>query len=586
MAPKTKPEQQSGLDNEGELDQVNDSESDIPLWRTILLIASCTLTMLTTTASNASVSIALPTMEQDLDIPQAALDWVVAANPLSNGCLLLLFGRLADLYGRKKVFLIGSLWLVAFSLGCSFAQDPLTLDILRGFQGLGSAATIPAALGILAHSFPPGRTRALAFATFSAGAPLGGGTGIVLGGVLTELTSQTWRSPFYLVAGITALSMITAMISFNPDQPSTEEDQRVDWIGAFLVTVGLVLIVFVLGQGEVAPQQWSTPYIIALLIVGVIFVLIFVVWQYHLESTQNSVIVPYPSLGSRFASLSSFALRHLPTPPPIMKLSLWTRARGRVAVVFCIACLNWCCFQGWNYWVVLYYQNYVGYSPLRTTVRMVPMFVTGLLCNGFVALFVHHIPITILVAAGTALTGCSALLFAVINPNAVYWAFGFPSAIIAVIGADFVFACGTMYVAKKCLPHEQSVGGAVFQTMTQIGTALGVTVSTVVFDRVLESRAADNGIDISNSTTTTEPGWLTLPAYKAAMWSCFAFGMCACLLTIIFLRVGVIGHQVRPSRSPTLTEDGEGQRTVTNSARASKEKGLTNTEVEIRQIQK
>ncbi|KAF9077673.1 hypothetical protein BDP27DRAFT_1441720 [Rhodocollybia butyracea] len=144
-------------------------------------------------------------------------------------------------------------------------------------------------------------------------------------------------------------------------------------------------------------------------------------------------------------------------------------------------------------------------------------------------------------ACGTALTACAALLLALINPNAVYWAFGFPSAIIAVVGADFVFACGTMYVAKKCLPHEQSVGGAVFQTMTQLGTALGVTVSTVVFDRVLESREVDDGFNVDNSTASTEPQWLTFPAYKAAMWTCFAFGMCACFLTI-FLRVGVIEH--------------------------------------------
>ncbi|KAE9400444.1 MFS general substrate transporter [Gymnopus androsaceus JB14] len=480
----------------------------LSLWRTIGIIATCTLAMVANRSSNSAVLISLPTMEEDLNIPVAALDWVVAAYPLSNGCLLLLFGRLADLYGRKLVFLLGSAWLLAFNLGCSFAQDPDTLDIMRGFQGLGGAATIPACLGILAHSFPPG-------------------TGIILGGLLTELTPQSWRSPFYLGSGITALAMVGAIFSFERDQPSKEVDRRVDWIGASLVTSGLVLIVFVLGQGEVAPEQWATPYIIALLIVGVILVLTFIVWQYHLERVQNATYQnkPYPSPHSRFLSLSQLVLRWLPSPPPIMKMSLWTRAHGRVAVVFCVAFLNWCCFQGWTYWVILYYQNYVGYSPLRTTVRMIPMFVTGLLCNAFVALFVGYVPMTILVACGTALTGCSALLFAVINPNAAYWAYGFPYAIIAVVGADFVFACGTMYVAKNCLPHEQSVGGAVFQTMTQIGTALGVTVSTVVYDRVLASRAADHGITISSSTGSDEPQWLTLPAYKAAHWSCFAFGM-------------------------------------------------------------
>ncbi|KAF5385630.1 hypothetical protein D9757_003546 [Collybiopsis confluens] len=548
---------------------MDEKRSELPLWRSILIIFSCTLAMIANITANSSLSVSLPTIERELRIPQAALQWVVSANPLSNGCLLLLFGRLADLYGRNKAFLLGSLWLLAFTLGCAFVNDAITLDILRGFQGLGGAATIPASLGILAHSFPPGRARALAFATFAAGAPLGGGIGTVLGGVLTELTPQSWRSPFYVGAGITTLSMVGALVSFNPDQPSNEEDRRVDWIGAFLVTAGLVLIVFVLGQGEVAPKQWSTPYIVGLLIAGVVLVALFIIWQYHLEGVQDtSQCLLYPNPRSRCASLSLLAMRHLPTPPPIMKLSLWTRARGRVAVVFCVAFLNWCCFQAWIYWVTLYYQNYVGYSPLRTVVRMVPMFVTGLLCNAFVALFVGHIAMTVLVACGTTLTGCACLLFAVINPNAPYWAFGFPSAIIAVIGADFVFACGTMYVAKQCLPHEQSVGGAVFQTMTQIGTALGVTVSTVVFDRVLESKATKNGISMENLTSVEEPRRLTLPAYRAAFWTGFAFGICACLLTVIFLRVGVIGHRDSASLSPTLT-DVEEPITVTNSARES-----------------
>lgn len=83
--------------------------------------------------------------------------------------------------------------------------------------------------------------------------------------------------------------------------------------------------------------------------------LIFLVWQYHLERVQDaaSQTRDYPSPGSRYAFLSHLALRWIPTPPPIMKMSLWTRAHGRVAVVFCVAFLNWCCFQGWIYWVVV-----------------------------------------------------------------------------------------------------------------------------------------------------------------------------------------------------------------------------------------
>jgi MFS family permease len=103
--------------------------------------------------------------------------------------MLMLFGRLADLYGRKLVWLLGALWIVIMSLGCSFSKTGVQLIVLRGLTGLGPAAMVPAALGILAHAFPPSRARSTAFATFSAGAPLGGAIGSVFGGVMAEYTT-------------------------------------------------------------------------------------------------------------------------------------------------------------------------------------------------------------------------------------------------------------------------------------------------------------------------------------------------------------------------------------------------------------
>ncbi|KAG5720143.1 hypothetical protein E4T56_gene555, partial [Termitomyces sp. T112] len=112
------------------------------------------------------------------------------------------------------------------------------------------------------------------------------------------------------------------------------------------------------------------------------------------------------------------------------------------------------------------------------------MFVSGVLCNIFVASVVAYVPIVVLLTVGTLGTSLACLLFAIINPNATYWAYGFPSAVITVFGADFVFASGTLFIAKVAEPHEQSLAGALFQTMTQLGTSLGVTVTTVIFNRV------------------------------------------------------------------------------------------------------
>ncbi|KAF5381607.1 hypothetical protein D9615_005507 [Tricholomella constricta] len=546
-------------DKSGERDRDLEREADTSGHPTrssltsVILVLTCTFAMIVNNANNTAVSISLSIIGRDLDIEEIQLQWLVSAYPLSSGCLLLVFGRLADLHGRKKVFIFGSIVLAAFTLGCSFANDSMTLDILRGFQGIGAAATIPASLGILAHAFPPSRARAIAFSTFAAGAPVGAAFGMALGGVLTQETVKTWRSPFYLQTGLTLLCLIGGMISFDPDCPSTEVDKRIDWLGALLVTAGLVLVVFVLGQGEIAPDGWKTPYIIALLITGIFLIVLFIIWQSHLEKLQNQ------SQASRKAQFQSDskgdsqattpamlpppAASSWPSPPPLMRVSLWRRAKGRFAVMMCIAFLTWCSFMSWGFWAQLYYQNYIGYSPIRTVVRLLPMFIFGVMCNITVAVLVGCIPVLYLIGLavwcltvlGTFGTSLAGLLFALINPNAIYWAFGFPGAVFSVCGADFVFTAGTLFIAKVAEPHEQSLAGALFQTMTQLGTSLGVTVTTVIFNRVVAQKVVDA------DSVSSKP---TLASYQAAQWGSFAFGVLATVLALVFFRgVGVVGHR-------------------------------------------
>lgn len=483
--------------------------------------------MVSNSVNNAGVSIAIPTIEHDLQIGPIDLQWIISGYSLSSGCLLLLLGRLADLYGRKKAFVLGSAWLLAFTLGCAFARDSLTLNVLRGLQGIGAAATMPAAIGILAHSFPPGQIRAIAFATFGAGAPVGAAFGWVIGGVLTQLAEQKWRSTFYFNAALIFLTLVIGVTTFDKDLPSTEPDKRVDWIGAALVTTGLVLIVFVLGQGEIAPQQWKTPYIIALLIVGIFFVILFLLWQHHLEAVQKDD-------GTRGLIPSSIAPR-FSAPPPLMPLSLWTRSKGRVSVVMMIGFLLWASFLSWNYWALLYYQDFAGLTPILTMVRIVPMLVTGILCNFFVVLVVGYLPLVYLMGLGSAITSVASLLFAFIHPDASYWAFGFPAAILSVFGVDFVFTAGTLFIAKVALPHQQSVAGGVFQCMIKLGTSLGITVSTVVFDNVLHNDSIRNGLPPPPDARRAER-FVQLRSYHAAFWATFAFGVLSSILAVIFLR--------------------------------------------------
>lgn len=489
-------------------------------FKSIGLIATCAGAMIVNTASNTSTAIALPSVGKDLRIKEDQLQWLVSAFALSSGCLLLFFGRLADLYGRKKAYILGSLIQMAFSLGCGFAKTQILIDVLRALQGCGAAATIPACLGILAHSFPPSRMRSVAFATFAAGAPLGAAIGNTFGAVLTQLTHPAWRSVFYFSAGINLLCLIGGALSIDADEPSMELDKRVDYLGAFLVTAGLTLIIFVLSDGAMAPDEWATPYIIGLLIGGVLLVVAFVVWQWYLEKKIGK--------GSRF-------------PPPIMKLSMWTRAKGRFTVMQLIAFLSWSSFLAYNFWVQLFYQDYLHLNPVLTMVRLLPMSVTGVCCNIIVALFVGRVDLVYLMIIGTACTGCANVFFATVRPSQPYWAYGLPSAILSVFGADFVFAAGTLFIAKIALPHEQSVAGALFQTMTQLGTAFGLAITTIIFNKVRIDQSARLGV-VVDKTGEGSPMEAQLLAYRAAEWGAFAFGIIATLLSAIFLRgVGVVG---------------------------------------------
>ncbi|KAI0076341.1 putative efflux transporter [Panus rudis PR-1116 ss-1] len=492
-----------------------------PVWlfKGILLTSVCTLSIVLVSSTLSSGLISLPVIGRDLGIREDQLQWISSAYSLSSGCLLIPLRRLADLYGRRKVFIMGCIFQGAFALGCGFANDLLTIAVLRGFQGLGAAATIPASLGILAHAFPPGKARSLAFATFSAGQPLGGGLGFAVGGLLTQYAPPTWRTMFYVVAGLSALCIIGALVLIAPDHPSHEVDKRVDWLGVLLVTSGLVLIVFVLSDGEVAPKQWSTPYIIALLVIGVVLTGIFLLWQWYLErpSVRNS--------NSKW------------TPPPLMKLSLC-----------------------WMLWAVLYYQDYKGLSPVLTMIRVLPMVPTGILCNVIIGLVIGRVPGIFLISFGCLCTGLAGLLFAVINPNAIYWAFGFPAAVISVFGADFVFAAGALFVAKVSLPHEQSLAGGLFQTMAQLGTSFGLAITTIVFDRVRTQSGNNMGVDVDPQGSNALPA-AQLRAFRAAQWTNFAFGAFACILALLFLRgVGVVGGPHKPSSSDD--EKSESDRTA------------------------
>lgn len=188
------------------------------------------------------------------------LQWLVTSYSLTFGCFLLLAGRISDLYGHKIVYLVGTSWFSIWALGCGFAPSEISLDIMRAFQGMGAAASIPSAMGIIAQSFAPGPSKSTAFATFSGGAALGGSLGNIFGGVLTSYAPPGWRAIFYVSSAMAFLIHAVAWFVVPRDvraENSKNDDLSVDWIGATLVTVGLVILTYTLASGQGAPHGVS-----------------------------------------------------------------------------------------------------------------------------------------------------------------------------------------------------------------------------------------------------------------------------------------------------------------------------------------
>lgn len=244
------------------------------------------------------------------------------------------------------------------------------------------------------------------------------------------MLSQTWRSSFYMLAAVNVLCLIGGLLSIDEDAPHPKDDKKVDWIGASLITIALVMILFVLGDGESAPKQWATGCkchavfvcysvklimgsltdIIALLVVGVFLVGVFIYWQWFLEKAQEERQRRREAgdagevAGQQISKRWSESL-----PPPTMKLSLWGRAKGRFAVTVGIAFLAWASFISWSFWMQvgdnlllcpglfranffskLYYQDYVGLTPLQVVARQSPTFVVGVACSAFVGIMASY----------------------------------------------------------------------------------------------------------------------------------------------------------------------------------------------------
>jgi EmrB/QacA subfamily drug resistance transporter len=391
------------------------------------------------------VNVALPSIERELGLAASTVQWVVTSYAITFGGLLILGGRAADLFGRRRLFVAGLVIFSIASLAGGLAHDPALLFASRAAQGAGAALVAPAALSLITTGFDEGAPRTRALGMYGATASVGFVAGQVLGGVLMQFTS--WRAVFLVNVPVGLLAAALApLLLAESRQPHT--GRRLDAGGAVLITAATAALVFAVSQVDVL--GWASPGILGALALSIISAGAFLVLERrHLDPLIRPYLMQRPSL--RTAGTLN------------LLLGLWNA--GEMLVLS------------------LYFQQVLGDTPLVTGLAIAPQGIIGFTAGAFGARLARRIGIRRMLVLTSATAATGFLLLTQLPDDGHYSPL--LAAVMLVGFGTAGTAFGTMVTATAGVAeHDQGVVGGVINTSRQIGAALGAALLPAVAEAV------------------------------------------------------------------------------------------------------
>jgi len=388
------------------------------------------------------VNVALPSIQKDLSLSEANLQWIVNAYTLVFGGFLLLGGRAGDLLGRKRLFLIGLVIFTTASLLNGLSTSSGQLIGFRGLQGLGAALISPAALSIISTTFAEGKERARALGVWAAIAIGGSAFGLVLGGWLTQSFSWPWIFFVNVPVGVFAF---LATFRLVPESKDEHAHQGYDIAGAVTVTGGLMTLVYAIVKAET--DGWGSTTTIGLFLAALALLTSFVV----IEMRSKEPLV----------RLSIFKTRSLTTA----NLTMFLVGSGMFAMFF---------------FITLYLQRVLVYHPLKAGLSVLP-FTAGIMVSaGLASNLAPRLGVRPVAAVGMVLTAIGMLLFARMPVGGSYVTDVLPGMIVASLGMGAVFMPITLVATTGLKDEDQGLASGLFNTSQQIGGALGLAILATV----------------------------------------------------------------------------------------------------------
>ena len=453
----------------------------------------------------AIVNVALPSIQADLGFSAENLQWVISAYALVFGGFLLLGGRLADILGRRRVFMAG---LVVFSLGsllCGLAWSDESLIAARAIQGLGAAAITPSALSILTTTFREGRERNIALGAWGAVGGFGAAAGVLMGGILTDLLSWEWIFFVNVPVGLAALALAPILLA----ESRAAHGQSHDVYGAILVTSGLSMAVLGITQGQ--SWGWSSAATIATFAGAAALLISFVAC----ESIVKDPLVPF----------SIFRLQTL-TAANVAGFIMGTAMFSMFLML------------------TLYMQQVLGYSPMETGVAYLAVAGTAVIWANFAAAAVNRVGVKPALILGMAMLTVGLVYFTQVSVGGSYWTDLFPGFLILGVAIPFAFVPITIAALAGTKPHEAGLASGLINTSQQIGGAVGIALLSTIAVTTTNDEVAGG---------TQLPFALT-DGFVNAFWAGAAIAFAGLLVAIFLVR----GRDLRPSEAPILEPALEG----------------------------
>jgi EmrB/QacA subfamily drug resistance transporter len=438
------------------------------------------------------VNVALPSIGEGLNFSQANLAWVVNAYVLTFGGFLLLGGRMADLLGRRRVFISGLLLVAAASLAAGFADTEGQLIAARAAQGLGAAIISPAALSIVTTTFSDGAERNKALGAWGAVAGAGGAAGVLLGGILTDGLGWEWVLWVNVPVALLVAALAPRLIAESRSESAT---RHFDTAGAVSVTAGLSVLVYALVDATDA--GWGSTQTLGLLALSGALLAAFVA----IELRSDAPLVPF----------RIFRIRTL---------------TGANAVGLLVGASLFSMF----FFITLYMQQVLGYSPIEAGLAYLPLAVSIFVASAVASQLVTRVGYKPVLAAGMVFIAVALVWFSQVSVGGGFTTDILGPSLLAAIGLGFAFVTSTIAAVSGVREQESGLASGLINTSQQIGGALGLAVlATIANSRTDDLMASSGGDPAGRANALTE-------GFQAAFLGGAAIAALGLVLTLVLIR--------------------------------------------------